>query len=140
MGVCGSRIVVFHLQVPTYWLLIRTIQTPAKCTVCLGSESVIWKRPLRGVRELCDLCCTTLFNVHWICPRCGYAVCMDCFCSAAGLLSNRRGRHAACAPVDQQCALCRNGGRRWHSCTATNGEQHVPQHMLLTQIIPSDGV
>ncbi|XP_041066041.1 probable JmjC domain-containing histone demethylation protein 2C isoform X1 [Carcharodon carcharias] len=29
--------------------------------------------------ETCDSCHSVVFNLHWICPRCGFFVCMDCF-------------------------------------------------------------
>lgn len=38
-----------------------------------------WKRPVKGVREMCDVCKTTLFNYHWICGMCGLFVCLDCY-------------------------------------------------------------
>ena len=49
--------------------------------VNLGEEnSVSWKRVVQGVSETCDVCeMTTLFNLHWTCPRCGFVVCMDCY-------------------------------------------------------------
>lgn len=25
--------------------------------------------------EMCDVCDTTIFNLHWVCPRCGFGVC-----------------------------------------------------------------
>ncbi|KAF0307190.1 Lysine-specific demethylase 3A [Amphibalanus amphitrite] len=28
---------------------------------------------------MCDVCETSLFNVHWVCSKCGFAVCMDCY-------------------------------------------------------------
>ena len=44
-----------------------------------------WKRAVGGVRELCDVCYTTLFNIHFVCPNCGFAVCLDCYseCTAS---------------------------------------------------------
>ena len=48
----------------------------------LNSESQAnwnWKRAVGGVRELCDVCYTTLFNFHFVCPNCGFAVCLDCY-------------------------------------------------------------
>lgn len=42
-------------------------------------EKICWKRPVSGVREMCDVCETTLFNMHWFCPECGFGVCLDCF-------------------------------------------------------------
>ena len=43
---------------------------------------VAWKRAVLQVREMCDICATTMFNTHWTCDRCGFAVCLDCFLSA----------------------------------------------------------
>ncbi|XP_056624369.1 probable JmjC domain-containing histone demethylation protein 2C isoform X2 [Triplophysa dalaica] len=40
---------------------------------------VMWKRAVRGVREMCDACEATLFNMHWACHKCGFVVCMDCY-------------------------------------------------------------
>ncbi|EPY82074.1 lysine-specific demethylase 3A [Camelus ferus] len=42
-------------------------------------RQVAWKRAVKGVREMCDVCDTTIFNLHWVCPRCGFGVCMDCY-------------------------------------------------------------
>ena len=40
---------------------------------------IAWKRTFEGVREMCDVCETTLFNFHWTCGECGYVVCIDCY-------------------------------------------------------------
>lgn len=42
-------------------------------------EKKTWKRAVNGLRELCDVCSTTLFNCHYVCERCGYVVCIDCY-------------------------------------------------------------
>ncbi len=34
---------------------------------------------MRGVREMCDACEATLFNIHWVCQKCGFVVCLDCY-------------------------------------------------------------
>ena len=34
---------------------------------------------IQGVREMCDVCDTTLFNMHWCCHKCGFVVCIDCY-------------------------------------------------------------
>ena len=34
---------------------------------------------VQGVREMCDVCETNLFNYHWACGRCGFVVCVDCY-------------------------------------------------------------
>ncbi|NXQ29377.1 JHD2C protein, partial [Alaudala cheleensis] len=40
---------------------------------------IAWKRAVRGVREMCDACEATLFNIHWVCQKCGFVVCLDCY-------------------------------------------------------------
>lgn len=45
----------------------------------LQKVSIAWKRVVQGVREMCDVCETTLFNFHWACGKCGYVVCIDCY-------------------------------------------------------------
>lgn len=42
-------------------------------------KTVAWKRVVQGVREMCDVCETTLFNFHWVCEKCGFVVCIDCY-------------------------------------------------------------
>merc|ERR1719225_78171 len=42
------------------------------------SGSVIWKRLQPQVREMCDVCSTSLFNAHFTCDQCGIIVCIDC--------------------------------------------------------------
>lgn len=42
-------------------------------------EGIAWKRVIKGVREMCDECETTLFNFHRTCEICGYAVCINCY-------------------------------------------------------------
>ncbi|OON14195.1 hypothetical protein X801_10015 [Opisthorchis viverrini] len=49
---------------------------------------VAWKRPVKGVREMCDVCETTMFNTHWVCAKCGYSVCVHC-CEEARVRKNR---------------------------------------------------
>jgi len=92
--------------------------------------SVTWKRAVSGVREMCDVCNTTLFNLHWVCHRCGFVVCIDCYklrmkagvsCSAPG------------------CTSCDEDGDHWLKCSV-NRQTHKVDEMLLTQIIPSDAL
>ncbi|KAH8037116.1 hypothetical protein MRX96_052477 [Rhipicephalus microplus] len=46
----------------------------------MGEDNTIsWKRVVQGVREMCDVCETTLFNIHWVCRKCGYVLCVDCY-------------------------------------------------------------
>ena len=43
-----------------------------------NSESNAWKRSVLLVREICDVCNTSIFNFHWTCTFCGTCVCLDC--------------------------------------------------------------
>lgn len=42
-------------------------------------KMVIWRRVVQNLREMCDVCSTTLFNYHWTCGKCGFVVCVSCF-------------------------------------------------------------
>ena len=42
-------------------------------------RGVVWKRAVRCVREMSDVCKTTMFNYHWTCSRCGIFICIDCY-------------------------------------------------------------
>ena len=47
---------------------------------CTGNaDKIIWKRLQPQVREMCDVCSTTVFNVHWTCAECAAMVCIDCY-------------------------------------------------------------
>lgn len=39
----------------------------------------VWRTPVSECRELCDVCSTSLYNVHWFCARCGFVSCIRCF-------------------------------------------------------------
>ncbi|XP_044519005.1 lysine-specific demethylase 3A [Gracilinanus agilis] len=81
-------------------------------------RQVAWKRAVRGVREMCDVCDTTIFNLHWVCPRCGFGVCVDCF------RMKKKNVH--------------QGGTyktfAWIKCVKS--QIHEPENLMPTQIIP----
>ncbi|XP_065653392.1 uncharacterized protein LOC136071840 isoform X2 [Hydra vulgaris] len=79
-----------------------------------------WKRAVLQVREMCDICATTMFNTHWTCDRCGFAVCLDCFLSTLNY-ENSKGK-------------CNS---KWPFCQY-NGEYffHNTESLTVTQIIP----
>jgi len=95
--------------------------------VCVGAwgaaSKVVWKRAIQGVREMCDACDATLFNVHWTCGKCGFAVCADCYRA-------KRVPPPSTAP--------RRESVEWMTCSA-NRQNHEPDSLISTQIIPSDG-
>ncbi|TSV81491.1 Lysine-specific demethylase 3B [Bagarius yarrelli] len=85
-------------------------------------EKVAWKRAVRGVREMCDVCETTLFNIHWVCRKCGFGVCLDCY----RLRRNQPQDEVDDNPDDEVFS--------WLKCA--KGQPHEPQNLMPTQIIP----
>ena len=72
---------------------------------------------------MCDVCETTLFNLHWSCNKCGLAVCLDC-CK-----SRREGSaKSTWSESDKDCDEF-----RWLLCT--NGSVHDPHKLTSTQIM-----
>ncbi|XP_054584565.1 lysine-specific demethylase 3A isoform X3 [Eptesicus fuscus] len=81
-------------------------------------RQVAWKRAVKGVREMCDVCDTTIFNLHWVCPRCGFGVCVDCY----------RMKRKNC----QQGSVYKTFS--WIRCVKS--QIHEPENLMPTQIIP----
>uniref|UniRef100_A0A182P3X5 [histone H3]-dimethyl-L-lysine(9) demethylase n=1 Tax=Anopheles epiroticus TaxID=199890 RepID=A0A182P3X5_9DIPT len=87
-------------------------------------KTIAWKQAVQGVREMCDVCQTTLFNHHWVCSRCGFVVCIDCYkCRKNGIIA------AEMTAKDKD-------SHGWLLCSATK-EPHDQTRLMLTQIIPS---
>uniref|UniRef100_A0A8C5MUA2 Lysine-specific demethylase n=1 Tax=Leptobrachium leishanense TaxID=445787 RepID=A0A8C5MUA2_9ANUR len=84
-------------------------------------QKVAWKRAVRGVREMCDVCETTLFNIHWVCRKCGFGVCLDCY-----RLRKSRPRREDDVGDEEVFA--------WLKCA--KGQPHEPENLMPTQIIP----
>ncbi|XP_051514109.1 lysine-specific demethylase 3B-like isoform X3 [Myxocyprinus asiaticus] len=84
-------------------------------------QKVAWKRAVRGVREMCDVCETTLFNIHWVCRKCGFGVCLDCY-----RLRKNRPPEVDDGPDEEVFS--------WLKCA--KGQPHEPQNLMPTQIIP----
>ncbi|XP_055638847.1 uncharacterized protein LOC129776927 [Toxorhynchites rutilus septentrionalis] len=91
-----------------------------------ADKTIAWKQAVQGVREMCDVCSTTLFNYHWVCSTCGFVVCIDCY----------KGRkHGTCK---NDTIMRDRDGYMWLNCT--NKEPHLPEKLMLTQIIPSNSL
>ena len=110
---------------------------------------------VQGVREMCDVCETNLFNYHWACGCCGFVVCIDCYhdrkkgltrtwptaqsieeqnrnsngdSSDNSSTDQREQRNASSLNIyDQKDQNC------WLLCT--NKSQHELEKLMLTQII-----
>nr|XP_029719125.1 lysine-specific demethylase 3A-like isoform X2 [Aedes albopictus] len=89
-------------------------------------KTIAWKQAVQGVREMCDVCSTTLFNYHWVCSTCGFVVCIDCYkYRKYNSTKNDTGTR------DRDCYM-------WLHCT--NREPHVQNKLMLTQIIPANSL
>ncbi|TSK14568.1 putative JmjC domain-containing histone demethylation protein 2C [Bagarius yarrelli] len=77
---------------------------------------IAWKRAVRGVRESCDACEATLFNIHWVCQKCGFVVCLDCYKAKEKKSSKDKDLYT------------------WLKCV--KGQPHDHKHLMPTQIIP----
>ncbi|XP_051522691.1 probable JmjC domain-containing histone demethylation protein 2C isoform X1 [Myxocyprinus asiaticus] len=94
--------------------LVMTENTAA--TWIKKDATFAWKRAVRGVRESCDACEATLFNIHWVCQKCGFVVCLDCYKAKERKSSKDKELYA------------------WLKCV--KGQPHDHKHLMPTQIIP----
>ncbi|XP_074599516.1 lysine demethylase 3 isoform X2 [Brevipalpus obovatus] len=87
-------------------------------------KTITWKRVVQGVREMCDVCETTLFNIHWVCHKCGFVICIDCYeARSSGKLKGEDN-----PPRDRD-------EYQWLLCT--NRQPHGQDKLMMTQIITS---
>lgn len=112
---------------------------------------VVWKRAIQGVREMCDVCDATLFNVHWTCAKCGFAVCSNCYqlrTSNSTTTSSSTSSSTTCSTSTGNSTISTNSstsssskvdgpGDSWLTCSA-NKQRHEPESLMTTQIVPSD--
>uniref|UniRef100_A0A1B6BYT9 [histone H3]-dimethyl-L-lysine(9) demethylase n=1 Tax=Clastoptera arizonana TaxID=38151 RepID=A0A1B6BYT9_9HEMI len=97
-------------------------------SVHMSEDKVIaWKRVVQGVREMCDVCETTLFNFHWACGKCGFVVCIDCY----------KGRKSGSIKIWGEPGRDRDD-LSWLLCT--NRQPHEQERLMLTQIIAGDSL
>ncbi|GAA48942.1 Lysine-specific demethylase 3A, variant 2 [Clonorchis sinensis] len=108
---------------------------------------VAWKRPVKGVREMCDVCETTMFNTHWVCAKCGYSVCVHC-CEEARVRKNCAKSEFDGEPRDVNPVKEKNKGKQprsragppgWASCTTTR-QHHDPDRLVLTSLLPASTI
>ncbi|XP_071947193.1 probable JmjC domain-containing histone demethylation protein 2C isoform X2 [Antedon mediterranea] len=91
--------------------------------ITMENGKIAWKRAVTGVREMCDTCDTTLFNIHWTCPKCGFVVCLDCYKSR---------KNSGDEDIDGKYP------QRWLKCI--KDQVHHVENLMLTQIIPKDAL
>ncbi|XP_063708531.1 lysine-specific demethylase 3A isoform X2 [Culicoides brevitarsis] len=98
-------------------------------------KTVAWKRVVQGVREMCDVCETTLFNFHWVCEKCGFVVCIDCYKSRkhdGEDEDDKKKRKLWGEPSKDRDEFS------WLLCS--NRSAHDQERLMLTQIIAGDSL
>ena len=103
------------------------VQQERKCMqVHMGAnKNVSWKLAVKGVREMCDVCRTTIFNYHWICGVCGMFICLDCYQFRRGGLVKDDKHHDR--TLDDY---------KWPYCTT--GGEHLLANLMLAAVIPQN--
>ena len=104
----------------------------------IAEDLLAWKRMVQGVREMCDVCQTNLFNFHWSCGRCGFVVCAECYSQRVNnSTSGTSKRDPGGNSEDGNSSSGENRDEHgWLECTS--GTAHQPQKLILTQIITGD--
>ncbi|XP_075732052.1 lysine-specific demethylase 3-like [Rhipicephalus microplus] len=77
LDVNTAKTILFHMRDQFFGLVEQ--EQEAQSLHMGRDKTMLWKRVVQGVRELCDVCETTIFNIHWICDKCGFVVCIDCY-------------------------------------------------------------
>lgn len=102
---------------------------------------------VQGVREMCDVCESNLFNYHWACGRCGFVVCIDCYNDRKNDLirkwpnaqqgdSVNGGNSDSSSSADGKDKFDSKDKFGWLLCV--NKCQHDIEKLMLTQIIPGN--
>merc|ERR1712223_1030021 len=110
-------------------------------------DLIAWKRMVQGVREMCDVCESNLFNYHWACGRCGFVVCIDCYNDRKNDLirkwpnaqqgdSVNGGNSDSSSSADGKDKFDSKDKFGWLLCV--NKCQHDIEKLMLTQIIPGN--
>ncbi|KAE9522545.1 hypothetical protein AGLY_017066 [Aphis glycines] len=90
------------------------------------SKPITWKKAVNSVREVCDVCFTTIFNYHWTSTKCGFRVCIDCV--KARLNGSSKSPNAA--------TMTKKDTFMWMTCNSEH--THDVARLMLAQIVVSD--
>lgn len=93
----------------------------------LNEIPIVWKRAVNSVREICDVCSTSLFNCQWTCSSCGTSVCLDCY--KERLAEFPRWKLSTKTEREERDKYF------WYKCH--DGSEH---QLILTQMIPGDSI
>lgn len=91
-------------------------------------RKIVWKKCVNGIREMCDVCRTTIFNYHWSCGKCGFVVCVDCF--KFKLKGNQS--------VMTLNVMTQHNKKKWLLCS--NQEEHQIDRLAITQILAGNSL
>lgn len=93
------------------------------------TRKIVWKKCVKGVREMCDVCKTTIFNHHWSCGKCGFVVCVDCF------KTKLKGTRL----TEKQNIIQRDLNKKiWLPCS--NQKEHQVENLSITQILAGNAL
>lgn len=99
-------------------------------------KCVIWKRLQYKVREMCDVCSTSLFNAHFTCTECGIIVCIDCH--QVRLKGNLAYQGSSVTYKSKKRRFNTNFDTHYWPFCKEKGREHQPAKLILTQIICGD--
>lgn len=106
------------------------------------STATAWKTVVPGVREMCDVCVTTLFNIHWVCSDCGFVVCIDCYKSKIDREKKETaddGKSTDTSPSSTPEKVAKDRDKyNWLLCNSKL--EHQQEKLMLTQIIPKSAL
>ncbi|XP_076363416.1 uncharacterized protein LOC143253421 isoform X2 [Tachypleus tridentatus] len=121
LDIKGAKLFLESIGEQFYYLLEQ--EKKAQALHMNQDKTITWKRVVQNVREMCDVCEATLFNIHWVCHKCGFVVCIECYRAR----KNGTSREEDCPPKDRdEC--------QWLLCN--NRQPHDQEKLMLTQIIP----
>jgi [histone H3]-dimethyl-L-lysine9 demethylase len=94
---------------------------------CQSEPLIVWKRAVIQVREICDVCATSLFNLQWTCASCGTSICMDCY--------KERKASFVRWKASTKMEKVERDKYYWYKCH--DDKEHS---LVLTQMIPGDSI
>ncbi|VVC45948.1 JmjC domain [Cinara cedri] len=97
---------------------------------------IVWKKAINGVRLMCDVCVTTIFNYHFACQKCGFDVCTDC---AKDRLDNKlKFPNRVLVTNNHTLPLHQKDAYKWMICS--DNKPHEITELMFTQMLAGDSL